>query len=102
MNIFGPLPKTKQGSQFVVVITDRYTKRTKAIPTTKNATTVARILLEHWVAYYAITSKLLTDNGSQIVSEIRVVMCGTLGVDNISTSDTTHKLTALRIILTLL
>lgn len=42
INILGPLPKTTQGTQFVVVMTDRYTKLTKATPTTKmSATTVA-------------------------------------------------------------
>lgn len=32
MDILGPLPTTKTGKQFVVVITDRYKKLTRAAP----------------------------------------------------------------------
>lgn len=47
MDISGPLPKTRLGSQFVIVMMDRCTKLTKAIATTNtNAATVPRIFLE--------------------------------------------------------
>lgn len=47
MNILGTLRRMKHGSQFVVLVTDRYMKLTKTIPITKmNATTVARIFVD--------------------------------------------------------
>lgn len=48
MDILRHLPKTRKGDRFAVEITDRYTKRTKAIPTFKtNSTTVTCIFLVH-------------------------------------------------------
>lgn len=50
MDILGPLPKTKQGSQFVVVMSDGHTKLAKSVPTMKtNSTAVAGIFLKHWL-----------------------------------------------------
>lgn len=47
MVILGPLLRSKQSGQFAVVMTDRYTRLTKAIPTTKiNTTKEAFIFLE--------------------------------------------------------
>lgn len=63
---------------------DRYTKLTKAIPNSKtNATTIARIFLEKWVANYGILSKLLSDNGPKFAEKFFMEVCSTLGVDNI-------------------
>lgn len=45
MNIVGPLLERKQGSQFVIVMKDRYTKPAKMVLTTNtNATIVAPIV----------------------------------------------------------
>lgn len=35
IDILGPLPRLKAGSQFAIIMTDRYTKLTNVIPTTK-------------------------------------------------------------------
>lgn len=64
MYILGLLLKTKQGSQFLVVMTDRYIKLAKAVTTTKrNTTTAARVSLKDWLAKYLTPSKVLTKNG---------------------------------------
>lgn len=82
------LPKTKQGNQVVVVMADRYTTLKKAMPTTKtNATIVARIILESSVANYSISSRLRTDNGTQFLSKLFVVVCNTLGMNSITTAE---------------
>lgn len=65
---------------------DLYTKLTKAILTTKKkAATVARIFVEHWVANYVISFKIVTENGPQFVSKFFVAVCSTLGLNNITT-----------------
>lgn len=75
VGVLGPLPKTMQGNQFVVLMTDRYTKLTKATLTTKaNATTVTSIFFENRVANYGTPSELLTDNGLRLVSKIFVAL----------------------------
>lgn len=81
MDILALLLNTKPGNQFVFVMTNRYTKRTRAIPTTTtNATTVARIFVEHWVANCGIPSKLLSENRPHFVSKFFVAVFDTLGV----------------------
>lgn len=70
IDILGPLRKSKQDNQFVVVMTDRYTNLTKPIQTTNtNANTVARIFIEYWVASFGIPYKVVTDNGPQFVAK---------------------------------
>ena len=87
MDILGPLPKTKQGNQFVVVLTDRYSKLTRAIPTGKTtATTVATIFVDHWVIPYGIPNYVLTDNGPQFVAKFFASVCLALGVKHVTTT----------------
>lgn len=87
-DILRTTPKTKQGNHFVFVMTDRYRKLTKSMPTTKhNNTTVARILFEHWVAKYVIPSMLLTDNSPQFVSKLFVTVCSTFAMNNNTLTD---------------
>lgn len=56
MDILGPLPNTKTGNKFIVVMTDHYSILTRAIPTKKTtATDVARVFVESWVRKYGIS-----------------------------------------------
>lgn len=62
-DISSALLNTSHGNRCVVVLTDSYKKPTRAIPTNSAAeTTVAQILLVHWVSSYEIPPKVLTDN----------------------------------------
>ena len=80
IDILGPLPRTKTGRQYVVVITDRYSKLTRAVPTAKiTAPVVAAVVLEHWVIPYGIPNHILSDNGSQFVSKFFSALCAFLG-----------------------
>lgn len=88
MIIIGPMLKTKRGNQFVVIMMDQYTGFMKAILTPKtNSTLVARIILEHWVGHFGISSKLFTDNGPQFVLKFFLAVCSTLEVKNITTTE---------------
>lgn len=81
IDVSGLLPETKPVSQFGVVTTYHYTELTKAILTTElNATTMALTSLEHLMANYGIPSKLLNNNGPQIVAKFFVALCSTLRV----------------------
>lgn len=88
MGILRSLSKTKQRNQLVVVVTDRRTKLTKAITTTKAITAlVARIFLEHLVANFLILSKLLTDDGPQFLSKFSLAVCSKLVVNSINSTE---------------
>lgn len=87
MGILERLSKTKQANLFAFVMTDRFSKLTKAIPSTKNiATTVAHIFAEHWVANYGIPSKFPAEYNTQFVPTFFVAVCGIVGVNNITTA----------------
>lgn len=69
MNISEPLPKTAKENKYVVLITDRSPKLTRAILSAKITTTnVANIYIQGWVLLYGISSYILTDNSTQFVS----------------------------------
>lgn len=61
-------------------MTDRYRHLT-------NATTVARIFLEHCATTHRIPSSLLTDNGFQFWSTFFLSVCSTVGVISITTTE---------------
>lgn len=74
-DILGPPSQSKQGNMFVLVAIGRYTKLSKAIPTsTKTATTLARTFLEQCASNYGIPSVLLTNKGPQISLSFRVTL----------------------------
>lgn len=70
MDILRPLPKTSNENQFVSVITDRYSKITRAVLTFR--TTVERIasmVIDHWIIPYGIFDYVLTENGTLFISK---------------------------------
>jgi hypothetical protein len=85
MDILGPLPKTKQGNRFVLVMCDRFSKlvQTVALPSqTKEVT--SRVLVERWVAVYGIPEVILTDNGSNFASRFFKIVTTILGIHQCS------------------
>lgn len=64
IDMLGPLPETESGHKYVVVITNGYSKLTKAIKTTRTtATKIVNIFKEHGVLNLGILSTVLMDNG---------------------------------------
>jgi len=64
----------------VIVITDRYSKLTRAIPVASiTAPHVASIFVDHWVIPYGIPEQILSDNGKQFVSKFFAALCAFLG-----------------------
>lgn len=64
LDILGPIPKTKDGNQYEILITDRYKKLPRAIPVTKTAVPhVAAVVLDHLIIPYGIQAYLLMEKG---------------------------------------
>jgi Integrase core domain len=81
MDILGPLPKSKHGNRFLLVITDRYSKVTQTVPLRAiTALSVARAFCEQWVYVYGAPVTLLTDNGPQFTAKCFEAVCAELGV----------------------
>lgn len=88
MDMLGLSQKTKQGNQFVAVMTARYAKLTKTIPMSKtNSTTVVSIFLELWLLNFRILQKSLTESHPQFVSKFFMAVYSTVVVNTINTTE---------------
>jgi transposase InsO family protein len=87
MDILGPLPRTKHGNRFLLVISDRYSKVTKTVPLrTVTVLSVARAFCDHWAYVYGPPISLLTDNGPQFTAKFFQAVCSEMGIQKIFTT----------------
>ncbi|KRX20025.1 Retrovirus-related Pol polyprotein from transposon [Trichinella nelsoni] len=64
VDILGPLERTPSGNQYVLVLTDYFTKCTVAFPLTNRETgTVAKVLVEKYIVYFGAPDYLHSDQG---------------------------------------
>lgn len=55
IDILGPLPETKNGNRFLLVIADRYSKGAQTVPLAKiTATDIAHAFFARWISKYGI------------------------------------------------
>ena len=86
-DILGPLPITKSGSRFILVISDRFSKFTVARPLKSiSANDVAECLVADWIANFGVPLIILTDNGPQFASKFLQQVSAVLGVHQRFTS----------------
>jgi transposase InsO family protein len=87
MDILGPIPRTKHGNRFLLVIRDRYSKATKTVPLRKvTALSVARAFCDHWAYVYGPPVSLLTDYGLQFTAKFFQAVCSELKIRKIFTT----------------
>ncbi len=83
IDIFGPLLKTARGNQYLLMITDRYSKLTKSVPMkTMSAEAVAITFTNEWALTYGPPADILADNGGCFTSKFFTSVCQTLNVRN--------------------
>jgi transposase InsO family protein len=87
IDILGPLPKTNQGHQYLLVISDRFTKLVRTIPLRRiTSLMVAQSFSSGWVYIYGPPQVLLSDNGTQFNSRFFKDICGAMGIKQVFTS----------------
>ena len=87
IDILGPLPRTRSGYMYIVVITDRYSKMTAVHPLRNiAASTCAKAFCDEWVFKYGQPSLLLSDRGTQFTSDFFNTVCYQLGIRQAFTS----------------
>jgi transposase InsO family protein len=87
MDILGPLPTSKLGNRYLLVIVDRFSKLTRTIPLRSTvAAEVAKAFVHEWYCVYGPPVVLLTDNGTQFVSKFFQTVCKILGVKQVFTT----------------
>lgn len=94
MNILGPLPKTQARIQFIIVMTDRYSKWTRDIPSTSTtALHAASIFLDYLLISYELPVELLTNNWPQYVAKFLETLCKFPGLKHPTATATNRKQT---------
>ena len=86
IDIVGPLIRSEQGNKFILVACDYGTKYPEAIPLkTINAETVANTLVEMF-SRTGIPREILSDQGSNFMSDLVKNLCTMLGIKKIKTT----------------
>jgi transposase InsO family protein len=85
-DIMGPLPKTKGGNFYVLVVIDHFTKWVElyALPEITSKTVANRLML--FFFRYGIPDTLLSDQGTNYQSEVMVELCELLDIHKVRTS----------------
>ena len=83
----GPLPLTSRGNQYMLVVTDLFTKWVEAFPLADTtATTLATILMNNIVCRYGVPAYLHSDQGANLCSTVVQELCRLLGIHHTRTS----------------
>lgn len=79
------LPLTSSGNSYIVVFVDYLTKWVEAFPTSDQQVTIAELLLEHIICRHGVPSELLSDRGTNFLSDIILEICSLVGMKKIYT-----------------
>ena len=87
MDIIGPLPKTKNGNEYILVITEYLSRYVEAIPLSNiDSKTIAEVFMKNIVLKHGIPSKILTDRGANFISEFMNNFYELLEIKKLTTS----------------
>lgn len=82
IDIVGPCPKTNDGNEYMIVISDYFTKWVEAYATPDHtALTVADKLCTEFIARFGCPVQIHTDQGREFESELFQQMCKILDID---------------------
>ena len=86
-DIMGPLPLTSRENQYMLVVTDLFTKWVEVFPLADiTATTLATILMNNIVSRYGVPAYLHSDQGANLCSTVVQELCRLLGIHRTRTS----------------
>ena len=87
MDVLGPLPMTARGNQYILVMSDHFTKWVEAVPMlNQRAETVAKAFVNEVVTRHGVPSKLLNDQGRNFEADLMKQVLSLLGVRKLRTS----------------
>jgi len=88
VDIFGPIPASKKGNRFILVITDRFAKLTKCVVALRRNTamSVSSAIIDAWVSAYRPPDRILSDKGPQFMSNFFVAVMKMLGIEMVRTT----------------
>ena len=87
LDIFGPLPRTEDGNEYIVVIGDYFTKYMEAFALPNHtALTVADVLVTQIICRYGCMEQLHSDMGPEFESRLFQEVCRLLGIKKTRTT----------------
>src|SRR3990167_1974927 len=86
MDFAGPLPRSKSGSEYFLLIIDYATSWIEAYATKKQNSTTVQQCLENWIHRYGLMENIITDGGTPFVSKESMSFYKERGVKKHTTS----------------
>jgi len=87
VDIFGPIPASKKGNRFILVITDRFAKLTRCVALRRTTSmSVASAIMDAWLSAYGPPDRILSDQGPQFMSNFFIAVMKTLGIETVRTT----------------
>jgi len=87
IDVLGPLPLTRNGNQYLVVMCDLFSKWVEAAATPdQTAVTIVDILLKHVILRHGVPEKILSDQGPCFEAAITSELCRRLRITKLRTS----------------
>ena len=84
---FVKLDRGKGGAEDVLTITDSFTKWAQAVPCRdQTASTVARVLRDHWFTVYGVPSRIHSDQGRNFEGDLIRELCRMYGIQKSRTT----------------
>ena len=87
VDIMGPLPKSKNGNRYILVLGDYFTRwmEAYAIPN-QEASTVAQKLVDEYFCRFSVPEQLHSDQGRQFESSLIAEICRILQIQKTRTT----------------
>lgn len=87
IDILGPLPKTKQGHQYILLIIDSFSKWPEAFPlVSQSAQEIASVLYNEYICRYGAPRALVSDRGKNFMSKLVSALCELFHIKRYHTS----------------
>ncbi len=87
IDVVGPLPETQDGNKYIVTMIDNFSGLVMGVPSrTATSKACAIAFVNHWVARYGCPRKLLSDRGSEFISELFEMLASVFGIKQLFTS----------------
>ena len=89
VDYFGPRPITAEGNSYILLFTDRFSRRADMFPVTAaefTAEETANILVNRFIPLWGCPSTLLSDNGLQFCAQLATAVYKLMGIHKLTTS----------------
>lgn len=87
MDICGPLPKSKNGNEYILVITEYLSRYAEAFPLSNiGSKTITQIFIKNIVLKHGVPQKILTDRGTNFMSDFMIDFYELLDIKKLTTS----------------